>query len=317
MKALQDDYRILPDEELRDIYKGAKKARRFLSYPMLFSGAIVIMNVIDLLLSLLHDLRNPTAPVSVIKTGNLFSLVGAVAGFVGTSAVLTEDLSLNFKLFVSSVTVQILALSALTFAADVQGVAVLLLSVMVILTITANLLARPVIQQLAELKKHPRFPFNNALKDENYIHRVTADEAVRYIENTINKGKVQTIGGEEFFEGEAKAFEKARFDPEKNLQQRKQVWRPHDKSDTSYTMDNLKNMYLGDASQNGELSSGELEKLLWAETAPKKPKEPPPEDFFQSAPIVWRKNKDGSTTIEHCAPGSTPAGETESRAVLP
>ena len=317
MKTQQEELLILPDEELRKLYKRAKKTRRFLSYPMLFSGAIVIMNVIDVLLSLLHDLHNPTAPVSAIKSGNLFSLVGAAAGFVGTSAVLTENLGLNFKLFVCSVTVQILALSALTFASDVQGVAVMLLSVMVILTITANLVARPVIQQLAELKKHPRFPFNNALKDENYIHRATADEAARYIENTINKGKVQTIGGEEFLEGGKKTFEPPAPDPEKKLQQRRQVWRPHDKSDTSYTMDNLKNMYLGDSSQNGELSSSELEKLLWAETAPKKPKEPAPEDFFQSAPIIWRTNKDGSSTVDRAEPGSTPAGETDSRAVLP
>ena len=81
-------------------------------------------------------------------------------------------------------------------------------------------------------------------------------------------------------------------------------------------MDNLKNMYLGDMSDTGELTSDELEKKLWAETAPKKPKEPEPEDFFQQSPIIWRTNKDGSSSPERREPGSKPVGEKDSRSVL-
>ena len=74
------------------------------------------------------------------------------------------------------------------------------------------------------------------------------------------------------------------------LQEKARVWT--DESDkTAYIMDNLDKMYFDDGLQNGELTGEELEKQLIKATAPEKPPEPAPDDFFQTQPIVWGRKK--------------------------
>lgn len=329
MKTQQEELLILPDSELRERYRHAKRMQHILALSMLVSGFFLFTAAAGLVVSIV------TVGHFSDRVSDLAYAFSMAAAFVGTSSVLSESSRRNFTLTAASVTVQVLLYPAMLILDSGEGTHDKLIGylwqagltvsaeqlaiqmIMIVFTAAVNMMAHPFIKELEALKEHPRFPFSNWQKDESFLSRATDKDAVRYIENTLNEGRVRSGIGEEFLEGGKKTFEPPAPDPEKNLQQRRQVWRPHDKSDTSYTMDNLKNMYLGDSSQNGELSSSELEKLLWAETAPKKPKEPAPEDFFQSAPIIWRTNRDGSSTVDRAEPGSTPAGETDSRAVLP
>ena len=314
MKIEFDEYSILPDEELLDIYKANKRARRLLCLPLLPLLYLIGTSASQVSSDFFSKANESSA------LGNWFILLSFAAAFVGCSFVLVEKAALHKKLTLYAMSaVFIFMCLDLIFSLILDGTvhpiklgaeAFLIIGVAV-----DNYVAHSFIVQLEVLKEHPRYPFDNWRKDENYIHKASGDEVLQIIDNSINKGKVKSVGSEEFFDGEAKAYEPPKADPEKNLQQRRQVWRHHDKDDTAYTMDNLKNMYLG-KTEDGELTADELEKKLWAETAPKRPREPEPEDFFQQTPVIWRTNKDGSTTLERRAPGSAPVGERESRNVL-
>ena len=166
----------------------------------------------------------------------------------------------------------------------------------IFIVIAGNTLAHPVIRDLALLRAHPRYPFDNWRRDESYLSRTDVHGAIRYIDNTLNTGKAAPVAGEEFLEGDLSEFKAPEYDPSDDLQQRKQIWRGHDKDDTGYTLDNIRNMYF-DKPDEGELSGKELERELMKATAPKKAAGPLPEDFFQQTPIIWRADKhDNGTT---------------------
>ena len=309
MKHDKDDYLILPDEELKAQFKHDKHLIWLISLPMLpllylifvtFPGAVTL-DVSDFVLCVSAAagfvcysfifIEDPQQQRKLVRTLDIFQLVIFV---IGIAAVITER--------------RFIELSAIAgFIAASNG---------------ANFIAHPIIEDLHTLRSHPRYPFDNWRREESvlsgmYSSGIEDDKAARYLEHTMNRGKVYGVGREEYLEGDKKEYETPKPDPEKNLQQHKQIWRRYDKSDTTYTMDNLKNMYFDDGLENGELTGDELAKKLWEETRPKKPKDPPPEDFFQQSPIIWRTNKDGSSAMERREAGSGPSGEFDSRSVLP
>lgn len=309
-----DDLLILPDEELRELYKSTKRKQRFLSLSLLVSGALLVLGISDLITSIVGVGHFSS---SVADTVFAFAMAAA---FVGMSAVFSENTHKQAVLAAVSLTVQVLLYPALLIMDAKDGthdkvigmmqqaglpVGVDQLAIqlaMIVITALVTAFGRPIIRDLEQLKAHPRFPFNNVLKDESVIHRTDSEGVLRIIEHSLSGGKVTQVGGEELLEGEVKAYEKPSPDPAENLQQYRKIYRPREKAETAYTMDNLKNMYIDDGLENGELSLDELEKLLWAETRPKKPKEPEPEDFFQQSPIIYRTNKDGSSKLEHRDP---------------
>ncbi|SDB03979.1 hypothetical protein SAMN02910317_00103 [Ruminococcaceae bacterium FB2012] len=328
-KIAEEDFLIAPDEELREMYKAAKKKQRLLALSMLVTGVLAAVSLFDLITSIIrlgHFSSN---------TADLVFFFAMTAAFVATSAIYCDTPRKQTVLAVSAITVQVLLYPALLILGTGQGThdtvvgyvrsagvpvgtgQLVLQFVMIVLSAGANILGHDVIRELEELKKHPRFPFSNTLSDESYIHRADSESAVRFIENTADGAQVTSVGHEEFLEGEKKAFEVPVPDPAGNLQQHRKIYRPREKSETAYTMDNLKNMYIDDGLQNGELTGPELERLFMEEIRSKKLKDPPSEEFFQQTPMIYRTKKDGSTSIEHREPGSVPAGEKDSRSVLP
>ena len=318
MKLAHDDFLIAPDEELRKCYKSAKRMQRLLALPLLVSGGLFAVSVIDLI----TDILRMGHFSSSVADGVFAFAMGAA--FVSMTSVFSEEPRRQTVLALVPLTVQVLLYPALLILDSKEGThdkvlgdlqhagipvgagQMTLQLVMILLSIIVFLLGRPVIRDIRELKKHPRFPFNNVLKDESIIHRTDAKGVLKIIDSSLNGSRVTQVEGEEYLEGEAKTYEKPAPDPSENFQQHKKIYRPREKSETAYTMDNLKNMYFDDGLENGELTGAELEKLLGSETRPKKPKEPEPEDFFQQAPIIYRPNKDGSVTIDHRTPGDEP-----------
>ena len=310
----RDDLMILPDDELLELYKSAKRKQRFLALSLFVSGALLLLAVIDLITDIV---RLGHFSSSVADTIFAFSMAAA---FVALTAVFSENTRRQTVQALAAITVQVLLIPAPLILDTKDGThdAVVdlvrqagipvgspqmsLQLAMLLLSVLVTVFARSVIRDLEQLRSHPRFPFRNRLKDESYIHRADSEGVLRFIENTINGGEVTQVGGEEFLEGEAKPFEPPAPDPAEALQQHKKIYRPRERSETAYTMDNLKNMYFDDGLENGELTAAELEKRLWEETRPKKPGKPDPEDFLQQSPIIYRKNKDGTTKIEHRDP---------------
>ncbi|MBR4554299.1 MAG: hypothetical protein IKO27_01755 [Ruminococcus sp.] len=306
MELMKEDYLILPDEELKEQYRHDRHMLWLISLPLL-----VLMYLVFIIL-----------PDTVTGGSNEgIAWISVVACFVEYSFVLSDNPGIQKKLVISLVAFQLMLCAAGFF---INGPAQAGLQLFYLLSATAaNLVARRYIKDIAVLKEHPRYPFDNWRREDSYSYALKSDgtyedKAVRMIEGTLNRGKVLSVGGEDYFEGDKKTYEKPapESEPGQHFQQREQIWRPHNKDDTGYTMDNLKNMYFG-SPEKGELDSRELEKLLWAETAPKKPPEPPEEDFLQQSPVIWRTNKDGTVTMERRSPGSLPAGEFDSRSVLP
>lgn len=303
MKITSEDYLILPDEELREKFKHDKIIQKLISLPMLVLVYFFVVFVPEVVLSGISD--------GIIA----FS---SAAAFVTYSFIYTDDPAVHKKRVLASDVFQALLLVLGLFATS--SITTSFQLGMLVGSNLANYFFHPVMEDMYVLRNHPRYPFDNWRRDDSYISSISSngtgeERALKRIENTLNAGRVQSVGGEEFFEGEKKKYELPKPDPEKNLQQRKQVWRQHDKADTGYTLDNINKMYF-DAPDEGELSGEELERQLMKATAPKKPQEPPEEDFFQSSPVVWRTNKDGTTTMERRSPGSKPAGENDSRTVL-
>ena len=276
MKISEDDLLILPDEELKAQYKHDRNMQHLISLPMIGYICLFILFASDML-------------GSSAERG----LVGysAAAGFICHSFVLIDEPKLHSRLAVAGSIAQLFLVVLGIFSKN-EGT-VLLQILMTLMSISANLLVLRFIKEITMLKEHPRFPFDNWRRDESTLNGIYSngsyeDRALRQINATLNKGKVVSGGHEDVFEGEPKKFEPPKYDPENNLQQRASIYRNRDKADTAYTMDNLKKMYFDDGIENGELSGKELEDRLWAETRPKKPKEPDPEDFLQTQPIIWR-----------------------------
>ena len=270
---------ILPDDELKDIFKHDRSLQKLISLPML---GIVYLFV----------LFAPDIIFSGAATGMI--AFSAVAAFVCYSFIFTEDPSVHRKRVLACDVIQLAFLLVGLIAGNVTTVGIQL--GMMTASNLANYFVHPILEGLYVLRNHPRYPFDNWRRDDAYASGVYTsgtyeEKAVKLIDNTMNAGKVRSVGGEEFFEGEAKRFEPPKPDPEKNLQQREQIWRSSDK-ETGYVLDNINKMYFDDGMEYGELTGRELEKKLMHETAPKKPPEPVPEDFFQQGEIVWRNGKD-------------------------
>lgn len=294
-----DEYSIAPDEALRAKFKHDRKMQKIISLPMFLHIYLCIMMLLNIL------------EANAVQGTLTFSCIVALIGY---SFIFSENIENQKKAVRVDVTV--LAVLVLPYILEGRFRYLIVQALYIIGVIAGNILARPFIKDIALLKTHPRFPFDNWRQDEHYIQRASQNEVLKTIDNTMNRGKVQTVGYEEFLEGEVKTFELPKHDHEQDFQQREQVYRHHDKADTGYTMDNIKNMYLG-KTEEGELNGNELERELMKATAPSKAPEPLPEEFFQQAPVIWRTQKDGTTVMERRAVGSLPAGEKESRSVLP
>ena len=275
MKISEDDLLILPDEELKAQYKHDRNMQHLISLPMIGYICLFILFASDML-------------GSSAERG----LVGysAAAGFICHSFVLIDEPKLHSRLAVAGSIAQLFLVVLGIFSKN-EGT-VLLQILMTLMSISANLLVLRFIKEITMLKEHPRFPFDNWRRDESTLNGIYSngsyeDRALRQINAALNKGKVVSGGHEDVFEGEPKKFEPPKYDPENNLQQNKRVWRS-ESDKTTYILDNLDKMHFEDGKQNGELKGEELERQLRKATAPTKPPEPIPEDFFQTQPIIWR-----------------------------
>lgn len=281
----RDEFIILPDEELMDIYRSTKGTLRLIAVPLLAMMYLTALSLSGLVSGLSHPSDEGTGLPEIL------TFVSTLTAFIGMTFVFSEHRSLHIKLTAIAAAVEavpiipeVIILKDTNYLVSTQigyFAGILLM----------NLLAHPFISDLEALKAHPRFPFDNWRKDDGYLFKASTEDKLRYIDSTLNKGKVTTVGSEEYLEGKKTAYAPAEPDPEKNLQQRRQTWRGHEKEETRYVLDNIKNMYFEDGLENGELTGAELEKELIKATAPEKPPEPIPEDFFQQTPIIWRSKK--------------------------
>jgi hypothetical protein len=323
-----EDLLILPDEELHGMYKHAKKIRRFLAFSMLVTGLFLGIALVDFVIV------GITGGHFSDSSADLAFVFSMIAAFVCTSAVLFDDP--RRQAITASVTliIQALLFPALLIMGTDKGTHDQVLeyirkagihygadqltteALMLVLSGAVNFFAYKQIKIIAGLKAHPRFPFTNSQRDEKFLDRASREEVLRYMDNTSEGSAVQTVSGEELLDADSKAPAPEAPEPAELLQQRTQVWKKHDKADTAYTMDNLRNMHF-DPPDEGELSGSDLEQELMKATAPKKKPEPLPEEFFQQTPVVWRKRKDGTTYMERREAPSVPAGEHDSRSVLP
>ncbi|SDB03992.1 hypothetical protein SAMN02910317_00104 [Ruminococcaceae bacterium FB2012] len=306
-KLNKDDLKILPDEELRAHFKHNKAVIKFISLPML---AYIYLGGV-----LLPDMVGSNAGAGL--TG--FSMV---AGFICYSFIFSNTPEMQKKLVIAVDIFQLLLiLAGFIVVGLINGnfFPTLVQFLSAAAANVANLIARPIIKEMSDLREHPRYPFDNWRRDESFTHAVftngsTDSRAVKRIESTLNQGKVVAGGHEDIFEGDVKKSEPAKEELVELFQEKARVWT--DESDkTSYILDNLDKMYFDDGLQNGELVGEELEKQLRKATAPAKPPEETPEDFFQQQTIVWRPQKHGSTN-EGPREDPSASSEEKSRTVL-
>ena len=307
MRIDKNDLLILPDEELRAEHKRLKKLRWGMSLPLLLYIALAVL--------LLPEMAGSTASVGL--TG-----FAAVASGICYSFILADDPATHKKLLIGGLIFQGLLLATITVYALVRDNFSMAFPTFFLTAASAagNLLARPVIRDLAELRAHPRYPFENWRRDETYTKGLySADasggRAVKRIDSTLKQGKVVSGGHEDIFENGKNAPPADEEEVVELLQKQARVWT--DESDkTAYIMDNLDKMYFDDGLLNGELVGEELEKQLMKATAPSKPPEPLPEDFFQTQKIVWRPQKHDYSEEEKRSPAPPKPAENKDRTVL-
>lgn len=285
-ESFRDDFMILPDEELRAQFKYDKKIIRLLSLPMLAYFYAAVM--------LLPAMVDDNAAEAL--TG--FSMA---AGFICYSFIFTEKPETQKRLVRAADIFQLLLIAAGLVAGMIKGLFLgpILQVIAALAPNIANLIARPFIKELAELREHPRYPFDNWRRDESvmsgrYMTAGTAqDFAVKRVSASMNKGRVLSGGHEDVFKEDVEELKKKELSKEELvvlLQEKARIWT--DESDkTGYILDNLDKMYFDDGLQNGELIGEELESQLRKATAPAKPPKPVEEDFFQTQPIVWGRKK--------------------------
>ena len=286
-KLNKDDLMILPDEELKAHFKHNKTLINLISLPMLA--------YIYLAFTLLPDMVGSNAGAALAG----FSMV---AGFICYSFIFSNTPEMQKKLVIAIDIFQLLLiLSGFIFVGLIGGnfFPALVQFLSAAAANIANLIARPRIKELAVLRAHPRYPFDNWRRDgsvTNSQYMTTGnqwDHAIKRVNASMNQGRVVSGGHEDIFEDDVKALKKKDLSKEELvevLQEKARVWT--DESDkTAYIMDNLDKMYFDDGLQNGELIGEELEKQLTKATAPSKPPQPAPDDFFQTQPIVWGRKK--------------------------
>ena len=306
MRLNKDDYMILPDSELREQLRKDKNKLRWLSFP--------IVGYIVLLVIFLPELTSINASMGLVG----YSTAAAIVCY---TFIFADTPGKQKKLVIALDLIQF-GLIILGFINAVSGGSYSTVFFQFLLAggaNGANLIARPIIKEMSDLREHPRYPFDNWRRDESFTHAVftngsTDSRAVKRIESTLNQGKVVSGGHEDIFEGDVKKSEPAKEELVELFQEKARVWT--DESDkTSYILDNLDKMYFDDGLQNGELVGEELEKQLRKATAPAKPPEETPEDFFQQQTIVWRPQKHGSTN-EGPREDPSASSEEKSRTVL-
>ena len=85
MRSERDDLSILPDEELRELYKSAKRKQKFLSLSLFVSGILLALSLIDLITDIV---RLGHFSSSVADTIFAFAMGAA---FVAMTAVFSEN----------------------------------------------------------------------------------------------------------------------------------------------------------------------------------------------------------------------------------
>lgn len=304
----REQYKIMPDEELREFYEQSKRIRRTLSMPVLLIFGISVYSVLNII-SAVKDPAAEDLPILSILT-----LVSFAVSLISMTFIYSESArSHTVKVLISLLMTAVLAVVNLMIGPDYS--LLIIQGSLFAGTLLINLLAHPVIKDIELLRSHPRFPFKNSHLDEAVLLRLKREDAAKFIGNTLDRNTVRSTGFEELFEGERKqiAEVETQVDPSEYMQQIKQMWMPHDKQDTAYTLDNIDKMYFDDGIEDGELKGEELERELRKATASSKPQEKRPEDFFQQSDMVWRSSKNDSGSRES---RSTAPDEVKERSVL-
>lgn len=287
---LREEYKIMPDEELREIFRESKRVRRMLGIPLFLIFYMIGFSVVNFI-NVFREAATEDFPYL-----SFLAIVSYAVAFVGMSFIFSEKTGAHIR----CTAVSLLVMAALAGANLMLGTDVSLLIIQGGLfagILLLNVLAHGFIRDLELLKAHPRFPFDNWRKDEAVLLKVTREEAAKVIGNTLDRFNVRSTGHEDLFEGEIRKAEEAKADPQTYMQQRRQIWHPQEKEDTAYTLDNINRMYIDDGMENGELKGEELEAALKA-AVPEKPTAEKPEDFLQQSDTVWRSSRHDSGSRE-------------------
>ena len=203
----REDFPLMPDEQLKEIYKSRIKIRKMITAPVLFvSFALTIIYfvagffqqtifnprfsnpILPILVPIAFFLITVISSLLIISDNTRFHLIFGIAAFAAQALILGLQLAFDIKIF--SIQLILFVFSAF-----------------------AHLTVIPIIKDLEALRACPSFPFDNWRRDVTYSGGISGDRGLRYTQNVTDRG-VRSTNYEDIFENKPK--EKSSSDDEED-----------------------------------------------------------------------------------------------------
>ena len=207
----REDFPLMPDEQLKGIYKSRLKLRKLITAPVLFiSFALTLVYfaagffqqtifnphfsnpILPVLIPIAFFVITVVSALFIISDNTRSHLIMGLAGFACQAVILVLQSLLDIK---------------------IQSVQLILL----VFSAFAHLTVIPLIKDLEALRACPSFPFENWRRDVTYSCAVSGERGLRYTEN-VTRGGVRSSGHEDIFDKSFSDLKKTEDDDDGMLQ---------------------------------------------------------------------------------------------------
>lgn len=210
MASRADEYLIMPDDELKKIYRRYVKWQRWLTALPIFGGIITFIGTAIGGFFYL-TLFSSFASVSPF----ILSIVHALVIMIHGMRLLTDDVKaqkINFVAFSLIYAVMILLCVILT-----DGINILVVS-MTLFTIAAQVIDYHLVNQICMLRSLPSFPFDGETKQLMCESMMTREQMAEYLKQ-LEKGKCIQPDYEDILDGEFERHKPKKPDKDEFFQQ--------------------------------------------------------------------------------------------------
>lgn len=203
MKINRDDFLMMPDEELRDIYKSRLKERKWLSTPpLLFSSVCAALYFCAGFFHLTifnRSLNNEVLP-------SLLPIIFFILSFISGMLMFNDNEKTHFSAAIIITLLQFTVLAYGTFALEkdvFRGLTDIFLDICMISSSLGHIFVIPIIKDLKALRECPSFPFDNFRRDITYTGSISGERALSYLEHASDHN-VRSVDLDDIFTTVAK-----------------------------------------------------------------------------------------------------------------
>lgn len=205
MKINRDDFLMMPDEKLRDIYRARIKIRKWLSAPPIFISAVCAALYFCagyFNLTIFNSrFSNPVLPVLMPIFFFVLSLVSGMLMFNDK-----EETHLWAAIIITSLQIVIYAYGM--YKELFSDITHLYIIECLASCCIGHIIMIPLIRDLNALRACPSFPFDNHRRTETYISSISGERGLKYLENAYDT-EIKSVDLDDIFSIAAKKAQTA------------------------------------------------------------------------------------------------------------